>query len=295
MLPPNMGAVTGSRAQSSRFGAPRLGRLLIEQEVAKGPASTVLAARVASDSGEPSATRVAVKGYDLALRVGTPDASRFEGAIDSRILRSRRVDETGVLPKDRLYRVTDLVQGEPGVLATLGSLRALVAFWAEVARILGVAHDRGLAHGHVHPGHALVLGGAEKIALVSDPGVVLTPQAARARPSSAELLAPEAIEELLADRPAPATKEADVYSLGASVQAALGGRPGPAATLEELLARKKRAPRPAIAAATVGRGVDGRKLAQVLARALAPERDQRQSDGGELGEALASVLEDRGK
>lgn len=288
-----MGAVTGSRANTGRGGAPRSGKLLVEAEVARGPASVVHAARLAGESGDPSASRLAVKAYDPALRVLTPDASRFESAIDPRLARVRRGDETGDLPRDRLHRVTDLVRGAPGVLATVGSLRGLVELWAEVSRALGAAHARGIAHGHVHPGHALVLAGANGAAprpFVVDAGVVLTPQAARLHPESAALLAPEAIEELLADRPAPATRDADVYSTAASLLAALGARPA-AASLEGLLEAKRRLRPPVIAAAAVGRALDGRALGAVLARALSPDRELRPHDGDELARELSALLE----
>jgi len=286
-----MGALTGSRA-TGRGGAPRSGKLVLEGEVARGPASVVHAARLAGESGDPSAARLAVKAYDPALRVLSPDASRFEQAIDPRLARVRRADETGELPRDRLHRVTDLVRGAPAVLATLGSLRALVAFWAEAASVLGAAHARGAAHGHVHPGHALVLAGTNGAAprpFVVDAGVVLTPQAARLHPEQAALLAPEALEELLADRPAPATRDADVYALAASILAALGVRPR-ARTLEALLDQKRREREPVIAAAAVGRSIDGGALARVLARALSPDRERRPRDADELGRELAALL-----
>ena len=128
-----MGLVTGSKIQSGRSGAtPRLGRLLLEGEVARGPASVVYAARLADSQAAESGTsaRLAVKAYDPALRVLAPSAARFETATDERLARVRRGDETGDLPRDRLYRVTDLVRGTTASLAALGSLRATVAFFA---------------------------------------------------------------------------------------------------------------------------------------------------------------------
>src|SRR5262245_9314031 len=123
-----MGAVTGSRANTGRGGAPRSGKLVLEAEIARGPASVVHAARVSAPDGTPSASRLAVKAYDPSLRVLSPDASRFEASIDPRIARVRRAEETGDLPRDRVHRVTDIVKGAPATLATLGSLRAVVAF-----------------------------------------------------------------------------------------------------------------------------------------------------------------------
>jgi len=278
-----MGAVAGSRSQASR-GGPRLGRLTVEGEVARGPASTVLAVRTESGA------RLAVKAYDPSLRVLSPEASRFEALIDERIARVRRADETGELPRDRLYRTTDLVKGAPATLATLGSLRGLVAFWVEAARALAKAHERGLAHGNLHPGHALVLDGAR--VLLVDAGVVVTPQAARLHPEHAALLSPEAVAELAADRPAAATREADVYALAASILAALGARPA-ARSLESLLAAKRREKRPVVAAACVGAALDGRALAAVLAHALSPEPEKRPRDAAAFAVLLEALLDRR--
>jgi hypothetical protein len=277
----------GAPATTGLSRAPRFGKLLVEGEVARGPASTVLAARVAGGDGQASATRLAVKGYDLALRVSSPDAARFEHAIDARLARFRRADETGDLPRDRLYRATDLVRGARPSLAAVGSLRGLVAFWAEVAEVLGAAHAKGLAHGHVHPGHALVLD--KERPFVTDPAVVLTPQAARLHPESARFLAPEAIDELLADRPACATPQADVYAIAASLLATLGAEV-PVTALEALREAKLRPRRPIIAAASIGRPVATRALAEVLAAALSPERDKRQQDGTAFAAELTRIL-----
>lgn len=278
----------GPPATTGLTRAPRFGKLLVEGEVARGPASTVLAARLAGGDGQASATRLAVKAYDLALRVPSPDAARFEHAIDPRLARFRRADETGELPRDRLYKATDLVRGARPSLATVGSLRALVAFWAEVADAIGAAHAKGLSHGHVHPGHALVLDGARPF--VTDAAVVLTPQAARLHPESARFLAPEALDELLADRPACATPQADVYALAASLLATLGAEP-PVMELEALREAKRRPRRPIIAAASIGRPVATRALAEVLAAALSPERDKRQLDGTAFAAELVRILQ----
>src|SRR5579883_2195130 len=70
--PTSMGAVT--RSHASR-GGPRLGRLTVEGEVARGPSSVTLAARLENGN------RLAVRAWDLSLRVTAPDASRFEQAI----------------------------------------------------------------------------------------------------------------------------------------------------------------------------------------------------------------------
>ncbi len=276
-----MGAVT--RSHASR-GGPRLGRLTVEGEVARGPSSVTLAARLENGN------RLAVRAWDLALRVTAPDAARFEQVIDERIARNRRADETGELPKDRLYRVTDLVKGAPATLETLGSLRALLAFWVEAARALAKLHERGLAHGHLHPGHALVIDGARP--LIIDAGIVVTPQAARLHPEHAALLAPESIDELTEDRPAAATRESDVYSLAASILAAIGVRPR-AATLDALVATKNREKAPVIAAACVGRAIDGTALSDTLAKALAREPEKR-PDAATLAAMLKALLETNG-
>jgi serine/threonine-protein kinase len=287
--------IAGSRVPSGRSPAPpRLGSLLVEGEVARGPASVVIAARL---TGNGEATRVAVKAYDRSLRVLAPFAARFEAAVEPRVARVRRADETGELPKDRIYRVTDLVRAQAGTLSGLGSLAAVVAFWAEVARTLGVLHARGLAHGHVRPEHALAV--APGRPLLVDAGVVLTPEGARRHLEHALLLAPEALEELASDRPAPATPEADVYALAASVVAALGGPAAGAralaradASLATLAAAKRRAPPPRLVAAQVpGRAVDLRALSGALARALSSEPDKRPRDGAALAAELAVALE----
>ncbi|MBI3725084.1 hypothetical protein HY251_14180, partial [bacterium] len=198
-----MGMVTGERLQSGRFGAlPKLGSLVIEDEVARGPASVVYAARLAAKPGATAELqRIALKAYDPTLRFQDAQAQCFELAIDERIARTRRRDETGDLPKDRLYRATDIVRAAPASLEALGSLKATILFWGEVAHALGAAHARGAAHGHFRPAHALVVrdsretrrtNGVEESEpearpLIVDAGIVLTPKAAKMAPESAAL------------------------------------------------------------------------------------------------------------
>lgn len=263
----------------------RLGLLTIEGEVARGAASVVHAAR--SASGE----RLAVKVYDPEVRALHPGAMGFESAVHAGVVRWRSLLETGDLPRERLHRVTDLVQGVPGTLAELGSLRRAVVFWASLARVLGALHARGLAHGSVRPAHAAVLPGDRPLLL--DPGVVPTPVGARRSPEAALYLAPEAVLDLLEERLPRATPRADVHGLAASLAAALGGSaPGAAAlarrpSLEALLEAKRVARAPVVAAVTVPvRSVDARLLNEAIARALDPDPEARFPDGAAFARAL---------
>ena len=290
-----MGMATGSRVPSGRFAAAtRLGGYFVEEEVARGPASLVLAGRPAPGSGSASLApeRVAIKSWDPSLRLLTEGAARFEAALDPRIARVRRADETGELPRERLYRVMDLVRGEPASLAALGSLRSLIAFWAAAARALGVAHARGAAHGYVRPAHVLACDGRP---YVVDAGVAPTPSAAQTDPRVALVLSPEAVEDLLAGRAPRAEAVSDVYSIAASIVLSLGG-PAPgvrgAVGLGSLAEAKRRGVAPVIAATSIPRAaVDQRALGALLARALDPDPKRRPADGAALALELGKTLE----
>jgi hypothetical protein len=286
-----MGSVTGERSQAAGTAGPtRVGQLIIECEVTRGPASVVYAAR----ASEPGGGRVAVKAFDPELRALHPQASGFEAAHDPRVARFRAASETGELPQDRLYRVTDLVQGAPSTLAELGSLRHAVVFWARVARALGRVHAHGLAHGFVKPSHAVVL--PDRHPLVLDAGIVPTPLAARRDPRAAVFLPPEAVSDLLQGKTPRATPRGDVYATGASLTAALGGSPpgaralSTALSLDALAAAKESSRPPVVTAVTVPvRALDLRALGEALARALDPDADARFPDGLALARALESA------
>jgi serine/threonine-protein kinase len=200
-----------------------------------------------------------------------------------------RVHEVGTLG-GRPCLVLQLVEGPS--LADFGpgcTLEARVELLRQAAEGLHAAHREGLVHRDVKPENVLVdLGGPAPHALVSDFGLARGDEGGLTRsglpPGTVEYMSPE---HLLGT--APADFRSDVYALGASLYALLGGRPpfrgsaepGGAEAETSLLRRiLEEAPDPLPGAVPV-------ELRRVVAKAMEKEPGARYASAQAFAEDLA--------
>jgi serine/threonine-protein kinase len=146
----------------------------------------------------------------------------------------------------------------------------------QVAAALDAAHERGLVHGDVKPGHVLIADDPSGYASLTDFGVS-TPGA-----SSFHCVAPEQIR---GERP---SARSDVYALGCVLFFALTARPPfERRTNTARIVAHLDAPPPTPSRARPGVPVT---LDAVVARALSKRAADRYADAGELAAAAAAAL-----
>jgi serine/threonine-protein kinase len=162
--------------------------------------------------------------------------------------------------------------------------REAVTWVWRLGRALGAAHQRGFAHGHVHPGKVL-FGEDDEVKLsgpVLHPLAGLDPDEARPRfdPRLTPYLAPERFTRRLDPR-------TDVYGLGAVLYNLLTGRPLFVGRTSLEIIRKIQSETPA----RLGRFREDLPggLQAVVDRALAKDPDRRFKNPAELEAALARV------
>lgn len=132
--------------------------------------------------------------------------------------------------KNRLYLAMDLVQAPTLARAKIHDLRRVLAILCDVAGAIHYAHEEGIHHGDLNPDNIVVAkDGEQDHPLVKDfelgfllETLVAAPSTKEGRPSlrNPAYLPPEQINEA---KP-KLTVAGDVYGLGATLYAALGGR-----------------------------------------------------------------------
>ncbi len=193
--------------------------------------------------------------------------------------------------QNRLYIAMDLVEGQPLLKAGLKEIRKIAAVLKDAAEAVDYAHGAGLFHGDLNPENLLV--GREDHVYVKDFGLahVLETTARQAAPKDAALtmhnpayLPPEQVKEM--ER--TPTVAGDVYGLGASLYAALTGRPPfegeeGSRILRRVMLEEPQAPerqRPDVPQA----------LGAIARRAMAKDPALRYASAQQMAEALARFL-----
>ena len=273
------------------FQTALAGRYSIEREIGRGGMGVVYLAR------EVHLDR------PVAIKLLPPERAA-DDAVKDRFLREARLaaklSHPNVIPIHAVaetggfvFYVMAYVDGETlaqrvrsrGPLSTTEGTRIV----QESAWALAHAHEHGLIHRDVKPDNILLERGSGR-ALVADFGIA----AAVADPKSSgehgvagtpEFMSPE---QALGDELDP---RSDLYSLGATAFFAFSGRiPFEGTTATEVLAKHVTEPAPSLA--TLGLSVP-RKVAQIVDRCLAKDREQRPPSAGALAEQLGVALEQR--
>jgi tetratricopeptide (TPR) repeat protein len=294
----------------------RAGRYEVEGEIARGGMGAVLRARD-TDLGRTLALKVLLEG-----RRGQPEVERRfreEAQITGQLQHPGipPVHEVGTLPDGRPFFAMKLVKGR--TLADLLQERATPAddlprflgIFEQVCQTLAYAHSRGVVHRDLKPsnvmvgafgevqvmdwGLAKVLGTREgtssrgmegsTIATVRTAGEGMSSQEGAVLGTPA-YMAPEQARgevELLDER-------CDVFGLGAILCVILTGRPPyRGATSGEVHARAARGDLADTLTRLAACGAE-EALVQLARRCLAPERDGRPGDAGEVERALGAYL-----
>lgn len=200
--------------------------------------------------------------------------------------------------ENRSYIATDLVEGTPVGQAKLVDIGRICRLFRDVAEAVQYAHEEGVTHGDLNPENILLVQeGEQDRALVKDFGLAHFLETVGLNEAGKQagltirnpaFLPPEQTKEA---RRTP-TAAGDIYGLGASLYAALAGRPPfEGKTVREVLSRvmiEEPQPlervRPDVRAA----------LAVVVRRAMAKEIANRYESARELVEALTKFLEGEG-
>src|SRR5258708_2274298 len=263
-----------------------MGRARSARERGRGATATVYLAR---DPG--SGRQVAVKILAPAF-TGAPDfAERFELTLKALsalehpyLLTPHDYGHDGeqyfvvmrYLPGGTL---ADRMDGRPMLLAEV------VPLLQRLAEALDAAHTAHLVHGDLHP--ADVLFDLHERAVLADLGLaqLLDPVAGPSPTGTAAYMSPEQIAGQAIDG------RADVYALGIVLFEMLTGRqPYSGTTPHELLQQHLTQPVPQLSAAALSHLALPLEFNQVIARALAKNRDYRYPTAGGLAEAVRTTF-----
>ncbi len=239
----------------------------------------------------------------VALKVLRPDLAR-DDRFRERFLRESRVaaslEHPNIVPihavgeeGDVLFIAMRYVDGRDlgEILDQAGRLdpERTLALLAQVASALDAAHDRGLVHRDVKPGNILVARHGDReqaylcdFGLAKHASTVTSLTGERSVFGTVDYLAPEQIEGR------PVDGRIDVYGLGCVLYECLAGTP-PFARENELAAivAHLREPPPRL---TEQREDLPAAIDEVVARALAKDRDERYATCGDLMLATATAL-----
>ncbi|MFI8824860.1 protein kinase [Streptomyces sp. NPDC053431] len=210
---------------------------------------------------------VAVKELRLPEHLGEAERQNWIARLDREARAAARLKHPGIItvhdrisgPDGRPWIVMELVNG--GSLADLvearGPLtpRRAVDIGRQVAAALGAAHRMGITHRDIKPANILLEG--DRVVL-TDFGIAAlegdaTLTATGMIMGTPAFMAPEQVRGL------PATAESDLWSLGATLYAAVEGRPPFAGTAPSavLVAVVTEEPAPAVRAGALGPVLDG--------------------------------------
>ncbi len=196
-----------------------------------------------------------------------------------------QVDDVEELPDGRPYLVTELCTDSLADLIGRGqrlSAATIAAHGHQLATAMSMAHGVGIVHGGVSPRNVLFRRSGEPV--LSDFGLTLRRHYPGDPADSAEFAAPETL------RDGTVTGLSDLYCLGATLYAALTGRPPfPARVGEhpsERILRVLSQPPP-----KVSLDVAPASLAELLAELLATEPHARPADAGGVAWRFAQLAE----
>ena len=287
-MPGMRSALPGTDPLFLAFQDALAGRYSIDRELGRGGMGVVYLAR------EVHLDRL------VAIKLLPPERLGQEGLRD-RFVREARlsaklshpniipihaVEETG----DFVYYVMAFVDGETlaervrarGPLTTTEGARLL----REVAWALAYAHDRGVVHRDVKPENILIEAATGR-ALVADFGIAAAVGDAVGESvvGTPEFMSPE---QALCK---PLDARSDLYSLGATAFYAFSGRlPFEGKNVTEVLAKQVTEAAPSLS--SLGLTVP-RRLAALVDRCLAKEREQRPAGAQQLADQIGVALEQR--
>jgi serine/threonine protein kinase len=268
------------------MAAQSIGRYRILRELGRGATATVYLAR---DPG--SGRQVAVKILAPAFTAAPDFADRFEQTLKALVALEHPYllsphdygrDEEQFFVVMRYLpggTLADRMDGRPMLLAEV------VPLLQRLAEALDAAHTAHLLHGDIHP--ADVLFDLHERAVLADLGLaqLLDPVAGPSPTGTAAYMSPEQIAGQ------PIDGRADVYALGIVLFEMLTGRqPYSGATPQELLRQHLEQPVPQLSAAALAHLVLPLEFNQVIARALAKNRDYRYPTAGVLAEAVRTTF-----
>lgn len=271
---------------------PAIPGLLVERMIGEGGFGQVWAA-----TQEQSGDRVAVKVLHLELVRSVDAMTRFSRELDA-IQRLQhpsvvRALDHGTLSDGRPYLVLELLEGPSlrEVLQDRGALppQEVVTILEPLCDALGVAHAAGLVHRDVKASNVILAKQAEGMRpVLLDFGLVkLVDQVGPGLTSSRSMLGTPAAMAPEQMRGLPVDARTDVYALGLLAfhmltgQPAFGGAPG---VVQSYLQVHGARPRPS-SKVDIDPAID-----EPIARALAPDPNDRFSSTQELIEALRAVV-----
>ncbi len=298
VTPPGAGpTLDGSENAKLEPGALIAGTYRIEEPLGKGGMGAVFAAR-----HQRTGRRYAIKTILAGPNASEAVIRRFEREATAASALGHpgivQVHDFNVAPGGVFYLVMDLLEGQ--TLAERIDTRGALP-WADAQRIaielcaaLTAAHDHGLLHRDIKPSNVFLATskGARERAVLVDFGLVKKVEEGSSLLTSTGAV----IGTPMYMSPEQARGEAldvrsDLYSLAAVIfEMVTGAPPFEDRTMAGVYARllKEPAPRASqVAKRPVPRAVD-----EILARALAKDRDARYPDVRALGEALAVVVDD---
>jgi transcriptional regulator with GAF, ATPase, and Fis domain len=271
------------------------GRYEILREAGRGASGRVLLARdraagtlVALKTVAPELAGSLAFEFDVLAGVSHPNLARVH-----ELLRIEHDADAFRLRAGETVLVEDFVDG-PSAAARIeeagpdarARVRVAVSIADSILRALAALHGAGIVHGDVKPANAIVERESGRAVLV-DLGLASAAGCARSAAGTASFMAPEAF---FGER----SPKTDLYSLGATLHALLGGEgaalPSTRATLAELYARALAAPRSAKSLAIALPS----ELRHVIELLLAREPEARPASAREVLRMLATVRREIG-
>ncbi len=270
------------------FQVALAGRYSIDHEIGRGGMGVVYLAHEV-DLDRPVAIKLLPpdRAADPALRERFLREARLAAKLSHpNIIPIHAVDDTGGF----VYYVMAYVEGETlaervrarGPISSAEGARVL----RDVAWALAHAHSQGLVHRDVKPDNIMLEAGSGRV-LVTDFGIaaVVAEGAGDGVSGTPEFMSPE---QALGQ---PLDGRSDLYGLGATAFYALTGRlVFEGRTPTEVLAKQVTEPAPALA--SMGVAVS-RKVAAIVDRCLAKERDRRPGSAEAVAEQLGVAIEQR--